>query len=219
MVQEGLVSQTEITQAAQMRVNPSDPSSSTAPRNPPVISTNTEGVESLTDFPATLQLSRSFTLGQVTMSPWIQPASHVHPIPAGGYGGQTKGQIIANLKLCAINILDPIKDRYPDMFLTSTWRPDTGNPRSQHMKGQACDMQFRNVPKSRYYDIAVWIRDNLQFDQLLLEYTSSPTCWIHCSFNGAGNRPNGPFKVGTMLNHSFTNRDGLTNLAGQIGLG
>lgn len=150
------------------------------------------------------------------MRPWV---SFQHIIPDSGYAGLTKGQVVANLKLLALNVLDPIKDRYPDMFCTCTFRAENVGATNQHPRGQAADLQFRQRPKSTYYDIAVWIRDNIPFDQLLLEYVSSPSSWIHISYNPRGNRPVGtPVKVGTMLNHSFVNRNGLTNMSSQIRL-
>jgi len=218
MVQEGILSPEDAARGSRTRPNGADPSDNSFPSNQvPPRATSTDGVENLRNFPSSLQLSRNFTLQQVTEFPWIRPQSHARPIPEGGYNGLTKGQIIANIKLLALNILDPVKDRYPDMFLTSVWRPDIGNPRSQHMRGEACDMQFTNTPRSRFFDIASWIRDNLPFDQLLLEYTTRPTCWIHVSFR-VQRRAQGPYKVGTLLNHSFVNTSGLTNMSNRLGM-
>lgn len=218
MVQDGLLSPEDAAKAAAIFPNAADQSNNNNPsRQIPPRSTSTDGVENLRSFPPSLQLSRYFTLQQVTEAPWIQPSSHARPIPENGYSGLTKGQIVANIKLLALNIMDPVKDRYPDMFLTSVWRPDIGNPKSQHMLGEACDMQFSGTPKSRYFDIAVWMRDNLPVDQLLLEYTNRPTCWIHASFRLQGRAP-GPYKIGTLLNHRFVNTSGLTNMSGRIGM-
>ena len=203
-----------------MRTQPngSEPRNGGNPASPPSFQTDTQGVQNLTDYPLELQLSRNFTLGQLTARPYVE---FQHIIPPSGANGLTRGQLVANLKLLASNCLDPIRDRYPDMRPSNSWRPGSGQ--SQHGLGQAADLKFYNTPKSRWYDIAVWIKDNIPFDQLLLEYKNvgPPTCWIHISFAGAQNRPaEHPAKFGTFLNDVWcTNgRRNLINLAPTIGL-
>ena len=92
-----------------------------------------------------------------------------------------ENQIISNLKNLAENVLEPIKTQYPNMIVTSGFRGGLGN--SQHLKGEAVDMQFTNTPKSKYFEIAKWIRANVAHDQLLLEYKTTGTGnpWIHVS--------------------------------------
>jgi len=219
LVQDGLITQDQLNQANSTKPSGAETANTSPAANPPAFANDTQGVENLTDFPLTLQLSRNFTLGQMTASPYV---SFQHIVPASGWAGLTRGQLVANLKLLALNTLDPIRDRYPDSFLTCSWRPDNPTGTNQHPRGQACDLQFSRTPKSKYYEIAVWIKDNIPFDQLLLEYKNirGPTCWIHISFKGSGNRPNGPYKIGTMLNDSFSggSTTGLINLAPTIGL-
>ena len=121
-----------------------------------------------------------------------------------GQQGLSASQMAQNLQLVAINILEPIRKVYPDVFITSAFRP--GNGKSQHQRGQAVDMQFRNgsSPK-RCYEIAQWIKNNVAFDQLILEYSGPSRCWIHCSYNGAGNRPaSNKTKVMTMIGGKYT---------------
>jgi hypothetical protein len=71
-------------------------------------------------------------------------------------------------------------------------------------------MQFKGVPKKEYFEIAKWCRDNLLFDQLLLEYktTGSGLPWIHMSFNKNNNRK----QVLTLLNDK-THSQGLVDLS------
>ena len=215
LVEAGIVPAAQMQEAARIQPNSADPSNNAQTRQPPPSATSTDGVENLGDYPASLQLGRSWTLGQMTMRPWV---SFQHIIPPGGHAGLSRGQIVANLKLLALNILDPVKDRYPDVFCTCSFRDEAAGATNQHPRGMAADLQFKQTQKSKYYDIAVWIRDNLPFDQLLLEYVSSPSAWIHVSNNPQGPRPYGPCKVGTMLNNSFVNRDGLTNMAPRLNL-
>ena len=60
------------------------------------------------------------------------------------------------------------------------------NIHSQHAKGEAADFEVAGVDN---YGLAVWIQDNLDFDQLILEcYTGGNSGWIHCSYKPEGNR-------------------------------
>ena len=65
-----------------------------------------------------------------------------------------------------------------------------GSKRSQHMKGQAMDLDdtFGYKTNSEMYH---YIKDNLEFDQLILEFyrDNEPTSgWIHCSYSTDHNR-------------------------------
>lgn len=134
-----------------------------------------------------LTLSPRFTVKKLTRKPFVLYDNPLNPAP----DDLSREEIVCNLKLLCVNCLEPIFNRYPNTFVTNTWRPRGGkNPASQHPRGQAADMQFRSVKKSDYYQIAQVIKDLVPFDQLLLEYknTGSGLPWIHVSFNKAGNR-------------------------------
>jgi hypothetical protein len=151
-------------------------------------------------------LVNEFTIGTLTRKPNV-----VFDNPLRGpAGGLSIGEIACNLKLLTINCIIPIKNKYPNAIVTNTWRPFKGNPRSQHPKGQAADIQFRGVSKAAYYDIAIWIRENVTYDQLLLEYktTGSGLPWIHISFDKDKSRA----QILTLLNDK-TYSQGLTQLA------
>lgn len=144
-----------------------------------------------------LALSKHYKLGDLTKN-----CHFPHAICA--QHGLTVSQIAGNLQLVAVNILEKIRVVYPDVFITSAFRP--GNGKSQHQRGMAVDMQFHNgsTPK-RCLNIAQWIKENVAFDQLILEYSSPSTCWIHCSYNSAGNRPaSDSTKVMTMYGGKYT---------------
>ena len=152
-------------------------------------------------------LSPRFTVKKVTRAPSI---AFDNPLSVATVGSLTREEIVCNLKLLCINCLEPIYDRYSNAFVTNTWRLPSGNPNSQHPKGQAADIQFRGVKKSDYYQIAQVIKDLVPFDQLLLEYKTTGTGlpWIHISFNKSGNRK----QILTLLNNS-TYGQGLIDLA------
>tara|TARA_R110001606_G_scaffold73331_4_gene168971 strand:- start:69 stop:593 length:525 start_codon:yes stop_codon:yes gene_type:complete len=61
---------------------------------------------------------------------------------------------------------------------------------SQHAKGEAVD--FEVIGKDNYF-MACWIRDNLEYDQLILEYyqPGKPNSgWIHVSYKDCGQNRN-----------------------------
>jgi len=175
------------------------------------LSKNCADIASLSPFPSggaidNISLSPNYTVGKLTRKPHVTFDNALR----GDESGLSLEEIVCNLKLLAVNCLEPIKSRFPNSFITNTWRPPSGNPRSQHPKGQAADIQFRNTSKADYYVIAQWIRDNVSYDQLLLEYktTGSGLPWIHISFDKSNQRS----QVLTLLNNS-TYSQGLTQLA------
>lgn len=95
--------------------------------------------------------------------------------------GLSQSDIICNLKNIAENVLVPLKKQFPNAMVTSGYR--TGSGRSQHLRGEAVDIQFRSASKTQYYQIAQWIKANLPYDQLILEYKNygSGMPWIHIS--------------------------------------
>lgn len=156
--------------------------------------------------PDNLRLSSNFTLGQLSKHAIVSRSAVV------AQQGLTVEQIVQNLQLVAQNCLEKIKAKYPDVIITSGFRKASisKQSKSQHLVGQAIDMQFTNAKKSDYFAIAQWIKDNVPYDQLLLEYKSTGTKmpWIHISFKETGNRN----QVLTFWNHA-TYAQGLKNLA------
>ena len=63
-----------------------------------------------------------------------------------------------------------------------------GSSSSQHCKGQAVDIE---APGRSNLGIAKWVEDNLEFDQLILEFYTPGipnSGWVHVSYNTDGNR-------------------------------
>jgi hypothetical protein len=105
--------------------------------------------------------------------------------------GTTVDAVIQNLANLVKNCFDPIKNQYPDAFMTCSFRQKgVGSSTSQHPLGMACDIQYSQASKSEYFTRAQWIRDNVPYDQFLLEYktTGTKNPWHHISFNSEGNR-------------------------------
>ena len=152
-------------------------------------------------------LTSNYTVGSITRKPYV---IFDHALRTG-HSGLTLEQIVCNLKLLTINCIEPIKAQFPNMFITNSWRPaEPQYPLSQHARGQAFDMQFRRVHPKEYFEISQWIKDNIPYDQFLLEYQSVGTRlpWLHLSFTSGRNRR----QVMTFLDHSVYSQ-GLTQLS------
>ena len=130
--------------------------------------------------PPTLQLTPNFTLGSVSSEAIMSLA------PVRAQAGFTYQEVICNLQAWCQNIGEPLLAQYGTFLITSGFRGGSGS--SQHHRGQAIDLQFPFNTNQEVYDISVWMKDNLPFDQMILEYGGNKP-WIHSSFNRAGNRP------------------------------
>jgi len=140
--------------------------------------------------------------------------------PFLGQHGLTAKQLAENLRYLALNVLEPVRKQFLDkgFAVNSVIRP-SGNPHSlkdrisQHELGMAADISFRQIrgqsnDREQFFEIAKWIKDNILFDQLILEYRNGGSVWIHISFNKNNNRR----QVKTMNNDHFYS-SGLTLLA------
>lgn len=97
-------------------------------------------------------------------------------------------------KKLAEHVLQPIRDHFGPTTINSGYRgPELnkavgGSERSQHCKGEAADIE---VPGVSNYDVAKWIEDNLDFDQVILEFYTlgiPDSGWVHVTYVGEGNR-------------------------------
>ena len=90
------------------------------------------------------------------------------------------------LKILSEKILQPIRDHYRIPFTVSSgYRcPELSiaigsSKKSQHCKGQAADFEVPGIPN---WDLCHYIKDSLEYDQLILEcYTGGNSGWVHCS--------------------------------------
>jgi hypothetical protein len=107
----------------------------------------------------------------------------------------TAGQI-ENLKKLCESILQPIRNHYDSpVIISSGFRtPElcvliNSSINSQHAKGQAADLQVIGVDNKA---LAKYIKENLDFDQLILEFYKEEegphSGWVHVSYVGKENR-------------------------------
>ena len=162
-------------------------------------------LKTVTQLPGNYNLSPNFTVEMLSNK------AAVTRDPVRGHEKATYGEIIFNLQAIALNVLEPVKKIYPNMFVTSAFR-DPGNASnaktSQHPLGQGVDIQFKGITKKEYFDIATKLAKVLKYDQMILEYCSyAKNPWIHISYS-VKNRS----QVLTFFNHK-THSQGLTQLA------
>ena len=99
----------------------------------------------------------------------------------------------ANLTALVANILDPLREAYGKPIVVSSGyrcaklnRAVGGVARSQHITGQAADIQSVSKSKAEHkklFELAQRLR--LPYDQLIDEYDYK---WVHISFSSKGNR-------------------------------
>ena len=93
--------------------------------------------------------------------------------------GLSIADILNNLQGVAVNILEPLRAKYPGLRINSGFRKGEGT--SQHNKGMAVDIQWAGLAPADYSPIAQWVTQNLPVDQLIFEHGAS--IWLHMSYN------------------------------------
>jgi hypothetical protein len=126
-----------------------------------------------------MNLSKNFTLAEMTKS---QEALR------RGIDNTPDPFIQKNLQLLCENVLQPIRDHFGPVNVSSGYRSKAlndavnGSKVSDHMAGCAADFEVSGVPNKV---VAEWVRDNLKTKQLILEFPGeNPNDgWIHASFD------------------------------------
>ena len=100
------------------------------------------------------------------------------------------------------NVMQPVREKFGRYTPNSVYRcqtleralknqPDSWISTSQHTKGQACDIEVLSTTNMK---LAIWVRDNLMFDKLILECYSADegpnSGWVHVSLCPPGTGPN-----------------------------
>ena len=108
-----------------------------------------------------------------------------------GHHNTPNKQQTDNLRLLAENVLQPARDALGALKVTSAYRSPVVNAKvggaktSQHTQGQAADLKFDGGNDVLFN----WIKDNLEFDQLIWEFGSdSAPSWVHVSYSNTKNR-------------------------------
>ena len=132
-----------------------------------------------------MNLSRNFTLQELIKSDTA--------IRLDINNNPNSGQI-EKLKALCENILQPVRDHFGRVKVTSGFRSEQlclkigSSVNSQHAKAEAADFECVGVDNAELFD---WIKNNLEPDQLILEFYTpgEPNSgWIHCSWIPEGRR-------------------------------
>jgi zinc D-Ala-D-Ala carboxypeptidase len=133
-----------------------------------------------------MSLTKNFSLIELTKS---QTAERK------GINNTPSAEHQENLKSLCEMILQPIRDHFDCVVsVSSGYRsPELcvaigSSTKSQHARGEAADFEIFGVSNK---ELADYIDENLDYDQLILEYwkESDPNSgWVHCSYTNGNNR-------------------------------
>jgi hypothetical protein len=126
-----------------------------------------------------MNLSRNFTLSEL-----IKSDTAIRK----GINNNPNAEQIEKLKALCENILQPVRDHFGRVKVTSGFRsPELcvaigSSVNSQHAKAEAADFEVIGTDNAELFD---WIKANLTPDQLILEFYTpgeANSGWIHCSW-------------------------------------
>jgi hypothetical protein len=134
------------------------------------------------------QITKNFTLNELTYS--------ATAVKKGIENKPTEEHYKNMVSLCK-NVLQPLREKLgKPITVNSCYRCPKlntavgGVKTSQHCNGQAADIEVMGMSN---YDLACYIRDNFEFDQLILEFCDNlkndkNSGWVHVSYKDSGNR-------------------------------
>jgi hypothetical protein len=136
-----------------------------------------------------MKLTANITLDELTKSQIAERKGiNNNPSPAQ----------IENLKALAINILQPVRSHFDKpLIISSGFRcaqlcVEIGSKiTSQHVADEGAAAADFEIPGIDNRELALYIKNQLEFDQLILEFykDNEPTSgWIHCSYSTNANR-------------------------------
>ena len=128
-----------------------------------------------------MQLSTNFSLLELTKSQTAE-RKDIDNTPS------TEHQ--ENLESLCAHVLQPVRDHFSRVVsISSGYRSEElclaigSKVTSQHAKGQAADFEIFGTPNN---EVANWIKENLIFDQLILEFWNPDepnSGWVHVSYD------------------------------------
>ena len=136
-----------------------------------------------------MKLTANITLDELTKS---QTAERK------GINNNPNPKQIDNIKALAINILQPVRSHFDKpLIISSGFRCaqlciEIGSvPTSQHVADDNAAAADFEIPGVDNGELALYIKNELEYDQLILEFyrDNEPTSgWIHCSYSNDHNR-------------------------------
>jgi len=130
-----------------------------------------------------MKLSENFTMAEFIKSDTANKL---------GIDNTPEGEHLEAAKELFENVVQKVRDHFGPTVLNSGYRcPELneavrGSKTSQHCKGEAADIEVPGVANA---DVANWIVDNLDFDQVILEFYTPgipDSGWVHVSYKADG---------------------------------
>ena len=130
-----------------------------------------------------MKLSENFTMAEFIKS---DTATKL------GIDNTPEGEHLEAAKALFENVVQKVRDHFGPTVLNSGYRSPKlneavrGVATSQHCLGEAADIEVPGVANA---DVANWIVDNLDFDQVILEFYTpgEPSSgWVHVSYKADG---------------------------------
>jgi len=134
-----------------------------------------------------MKLSENFTMAEFIKS---DTATKL------GIDNTPEGEHLENAKALFENVVQKVRDHFGPTVINSGYRcPELneavrGSKTSQHCHGEAADIEVPGVANG---DLAQWIVDNLEFDQVILEFYTpgEPSSgWVHVTYKKDGSNRN-----------------------------
>lgn len=132
-----------------------------------------------------MQLTEHFNLAEMIVSPTAKRL---------GLSNNPTAEHIANMKFVCEKILEPVRAHFgKPVQINSSYRSPLvnkavgGSPTSQHSNGEAVDFEIPGISNKV---VADWVADNLEFDQVILEFYNAKdgtnSGWVHASIKRNG---------------------------------
>lgn len=130
-----------------------------------------------------MRLSKNFTMAEFTKSQTAERR---------GIDNTPEGEHLDAAVALFENVVQKVRDHFGPTVINSGYRsPELneavgGSSRSQHCKGEAADIEVPGTPNA---ELAEWIVDNLDFDQVILEFYTPgipDSGWVHVSYKADG---------------------------------
>jgi hypothetical protein len=134
-----------------------------------------------------MKLSAHFALSEFTRS---------ESAKREGLDNTPTAEHLENLKTLCEKVLEPIRERYGSINISSGYRGKMlnhfigGSVSSDHCVGRAADIDMDNSATGvTNTEVFNYIKDNLDYDQLIWEFgTKEKPDWVHVGYRGKDNR-------------------------------
>ena len=123
-------------------------------------------------------------------------ATHSTTAKRLGIDNTPNAEQFSNMVYVAENVFQPLREHFgTPIYVSSFFRSEglnsaiRGSSNSTHMKGEAMDLDadvYGGVTNAQIFN---YIKDNLEFDQLIWEFgTDDNPAWVHVSLSKRNNR-------------------------------